>query len=451
MRKIAFVTFACGEKKYFILSNKLISQSAKSGIFHNLVLTDNPEYYKDPGLITLKYKEQRFSYHDKIEAIRKAYLLGFSEMLYLDADLFISGESFFREISRINFKSGINYSRRGEPADMETYLSNKEEYKKKLLYLNQDFKTVSSIFEDVFYFNFNGIEKSVIENFFSVYDEIKNIKHLYDTESNYHRYGDQEGYTIALAAVKSGMPIMISGDLLESIKHLRASNHGYDGLMNTITSEIDFIFPYRKDSKEREENLFTVVNYYRKHFPKNRFIISEQGEEKSHIDLRCDHIFEKKSLPHNQSRCINLGIKASSKKVVCVVDSDIVLLNYYNIYQAARDIFLGECEYALPYTECADLPEFEYRRPWGRLCIGGIFVIDRELFVEHGMNDESFEGWGREDDARHEKLINSGVSFKRYDGHIVHLWHPPQAGKNRNAETNMSLLSKIRDGVDNTN
>jgi hypothetical protein len=105
----------------------------------------------------------------------------------------------------------------------------------------------------------------------------------------------------------------------------------------------------------------------------------------------------------------------------------------------------------IPYTECVDLPDFDFRRPWGRLCIGGIFIIDREKFISTGMNDESFEGWGREDDARHEKLIGSGVEFRRYNGNIVHLWHPPQKSKGSSAETNMGILNKIRDGISNSN
>jgi len=451
MSKKALVFFCCGESKYFNLAHKLIAKVPNRNVFSIIVYTNDPLQFTDPGIITFKYEYSEFSYHHKIRAVQKAYLLGFSEILYLDADLLVNNDSFFYQVDEIEFNDGISYTRGGQPKDMETYLSNKGGYKSKLSHLNLDYKSIGSIFEDVFYFNFSKIDREKVLGFFKLYEEISDIKHAYDKESNYHRFGDQEGYTIAIAALKSGLPLGINSDLLESLKMLRASNHGYDGVMDTITTEIDFIFPYRKDSKEREENLETVLNYYSRHFPKNRFIISEQGTERSKFSDRYDHIFEEKNLPHNQSRCINNGVRESTKRVICVVDSDIILINYYNIYQAARDIHLDECDYALPYTECVDLPEFDFRRPWGKLCIGGIFVIDREKFVSLGMNDESFEGWGREDDARHEKLIGAGLKFKRYNGNIVHLWHPPQNSKNVSAETNMRILDKIRDDIGNPN
>jgi hypothetical protein len=451
MRKKALALFCCGESKYFNLAHKLISKAQNMGEFSIVVYTSDPLQFTNPEIITLKYDSSKFSYHHKIHAIQKSYLLGFDEILYLDADLLINDDSFFNLICEIKFDRGINYTREGQPKDMEAYISNKEGYKSKLSHLGLNYKSIGSIFEDVFYFNFADIEKDKVFNFFKIYEEISELKHSYDRESKYHRFGDHEGYTIAISAIKSKIPIQGNYDFLDSLKMLRASNHGYDGVMDTITSEIDFIFPYRKDSPEREKNLLTVLSYYSRHFPKNRFIISEQGLEKSKFNERYDHFFEKKDLPHNQSKCINAGIKESTKKVICVIDTDIVLINYHNIYEATKDIYIDECDYALPYTECVDLPEFEFRSPWGKPCIGGIFVIDREKFVSLGMNDESFEGWGREDDARHEKLISAGLKFKRYSGNIVHMWHPPQEYKEHNAETNMSLLSKIRDDISSSN
>ena len=67
------------------------------------------------------------------------------------------------------------------------------------------------------------------------------------------------------------------------------------------------------------------------------------------------------------------------------------------------------------------------------------------------MNDESFEGWGREDDARHEKLINLGIRFKRKYGYIIHMEHPMQVNLVETAENNMNILNKLRNDNGNIN
>jgi predicted glycosyltransferase involved in capsule biosynthesis len=134
-----------------------------------------------------------------------------------------------------------------------------------------------------------------------------------------------------------------------------------------------------------------------------------------------------------------------------VVDVDIILLNYMNIYDAVKEIFKQNIDYCLPYNECVDLPNFEYRRPWGKECIGGIFIIDRDKFIQSGMNDESFEGWGREDDARHEKLLKLGLKFERKYGYIIHMNHPMQSNLVETAENNMKILNQLRNDIGDIN
>jgi hypothetical protein len=449
--KRALVFFCYGNSKYFTLVKNLISNFKHFENFQIIVYTENPDEFLDYKVITIKYESDVFSYHHKIRSIKEAWDLGFDEILFLDSDLIVNDESLFSEILKIKFSPGVSYTRNGQISNLNAYLYHKESYRNKLSHLGLDFKAIPSVFEDLLYFNFKDIERERIGYFFDLYESISSLKHEYDIECNYHRYGDHEGYTLAMSAIKLDIPVSINPEFLDSVKLLRAMNYTYDGIMKTIISEIDFIFPYRRDSEEREKNILTILNYYRRHFPDNRFIISEQGLEKSNFQQFGTHIFERKDLPHNQSKCINSGVIESDKRIICVVDSDVILINHYCIYMAARDIYLGECEYVIPYTECVDLPDFDFRRPWGRLCIGGIFIIDREKFISMGMNDESFEGWGREDDARHEKLIGSGVEFRRYNGNIVHLWHPPQKSKGSSAETNMGILNKIRDGISNSN
>jgi hypothetical protein len=112
---------------------------------------------------------------------------------------------------------------------------------------------------------------------------------------------------------------------------------------------------------------------------------------------------------------------------------------------------MDKLDYCLPYIDCIDLPNFEYRKPWGTNCIGGIFLIDRQKFIEVGMNDERFEGWGREDDERHQRLLKSNFKFKREYGTIVHMHHPHQSNINGSAEINLGLLNSNKNDNSNIN
>lgn len=93
---------------------------------------------------------------------------------------------------------------------------------------------------------------------------------------------------------------------------------------------IQFLFPYRRDSVERENNLNEVLQFYKSKFPNEKFLVVEVGDEKTY-NGDIPSVFQKQPLPHNQSKTINFGIENSTEDVLCIVDSDIILLEYENI------------------------------------------------------------------------------------------------------------------------
>ena len=444
--KTAFLTFSYGNDDYKKLG-LLLSKKFKDNNFTVFVLTDSPDEFSDFN--TIPYNFDKFSYHHKMYGFEYLYNLGYEEVLYIDCDIILFNDDFFKQLPNIQFKDGLTYTRNGEPKTLNEYITQERtnNFKLKIDSLNLNYNNIPSIFEDVLFFKFNNKTKS----FFEYYYQIMNLKHQSDVEVNWHRYGDQEGYTIAMACELSETNYQINQDFYKIINNLLAKNYTYDGHMKTIMSQVDFIFPYRYDSEERKNNLNVSLSYYKRYFTESNFIISEQGTTQTVNNTEDDYIFLKKELPHNQSKSINFAVKLSTKKIICVVDVDVILLNYMNIYESVKRFFKGDFDYCIPYTECVDLPNFEYRRPWGKECVGGIFIIDRDKFIQYGMNDESFEGWGREDDARHEKLLNLGFKFERNDGYIIHMDHPLQSNLVETAENNMNILNQLRNDNSNIN
>jgi len=200
---------------------------------------------------------------------------------------------------------------------------------------------------------------------------------------------------------------------------------------------MDFIFTFGNDSEKRLQNLKSVISYYKKRFPNTNIIVSETGDSKTHLGISdITHIFEKTTPPHSQSRTINNGVNHSTAKSVCICDSDSLTLEYENISTLAELIDSNEIDYGIPYTEYLDFPNFTDRGCTEPECICGLFLVNREKFIEAGGQDESYEGWGGEDDERHYRLIRKGLRFFRIDGTVFHLEHPPQQDKSYYAKRN---------------
>lgn len=439
--KPVFVTFIYGDDSYVKLGTKLLNKF-KEHNYETFVYTEKINMFHGHNVIP--YLEAEFSYHHKFFIIETLYKLGHKQIIMLDADLIIFDETFFKELGLANFSDGISYTRSGTPQNLKELIELKklDQYENLLkdygvTHLNE----IESIWEDIVYFNFDNINPT---DFFKHYRELMGIKHIVDqNRKSGERFGDQEGYAVSIAAKLSNIPLQINNNLKDNLSNLRASNYTYDSRLKPILSELDIIIPYRKDSEDRKENLIKTLNYYKRHFNNSGFIVSEQGVNQTVEVGDFDYIFRKKDLPHNQSQCINDGVLLSKKKYVCVVDCDIILLNYYNIYLALKEMFMGDIDYCLPYVDCFNLPNFDLREPWGGKCVGGIFIIDKEKFIEAGMNDEGFFGWGREDDERHHRLIEKGLRFKRISGHIVHMAHPDQQQIAKTAEDNLNRLKEV--------
>ena len=445
MNEIAFLTFCYGDEGYYKLAQNLINQFKDSN-YDLFVYTDRDDYFENVEVIP--YQENRNSYHHKIKGIDILRKKGYKKIVYIDSDILIYNEEFLKDLSHIEFRPGFNFSRNGTYDNILSffYVYGQHHFKHHIeSSYSVDLTKVISVWEDIILVDFTNYSEGTLNNFFNCYYDLMNAKHHSDNVSNYKRYGDNEGFSIRIASMLSGIGCEVNEEITNSLHHLRAINYTYDTYIKSIMSEVEFVFPYRKDSEEREQNLNKCLEYYGRYFKDSRFVISEQGTTQTLNQTEHDYIFTQKDLPHNQAMTINTGVNSCTKKIVCVVDSDIILLNYYNIYLATREMFIYGMEYCLPYFHCVDIPNFNYRSPWEGMCIGGIYLVDRQKFVDVGLNDESFEGWGREDDHRHIKLMNNGFKFKRFDGYIIHMDHPIQNDRKETAERNYKLLKDYID------
>lgn len=55
--------------------------------------------------------------------------------------------------------------------------------------------------------------------------------------------------------------------------------------------------------------------------------------------------------------------------------------------------------------------------------VGGGFFAQKESYIEAGMENEKFYGWGREDGERINRWKKLGYRYERINGPLFHLTH----------------------------
>jgi len=116
----------------------------------------------------------------------------------------------------------------------------------------------------------------------------------------------------------------------------------------------------------------------------------------------------------NRARALNLGIKLARNRFICTTDIDIVYtLDFFPKIK--------------PLVEENSLLTFNVEEN-GRIIHKGIpgfsIIFDKQKCEEIGMWDESFEGYGEEDNIFRDHYILAGGKLKYVPISIEHLPHP---------------------------
>jgi GT2 family glycosyltransferase len=149
------------------------------------------------------------------------------------------------------------------------------------------------------------------------------------------------------------------------------------------------------------------------------------------------------SRPFNKARACNAGFARGATAILCLVDADTIAP--INAMHASIDAVRGELDVVRPYGRLIELDEEATRAicegeplpeapPAARddaregeripLC-GGIVVIKSSAYLSVGGMDESFEGWGGEDDALSVSLTRAGKQCGILEqAAAFHLAHP---------------------------
>lgn len=215
--------------------------------------------------------------------------------------------------------------------------------------------------------------------------------------------------------------------------------------MKQDLKDVTFTIPVKIDSKDRARNLFIMVNYITRNFDTNFIIAEQDGEYVPQIlkDIEFKYIktnTDKGTIHRTQQ--LNMMAEKSNTSIIANYDCDVLFeINAY--ITTINLIRSNEYEMVYPYNgmflnvEVEDINNFsktyditpllsKQLRHLGapdKPSLGGAIFYNRLKFIEYGMENEHFIGWGFEDDERFYRFKTLGMKIYRTSNSLYHMSH----------------------------
>ena len=226
--------------------------------------------------------------------------------------------------------------------------------------------------------------------------------------------------------------------------------------------DVTFNIPVRIESDERLRNFRIVVSYLQKHFQTNILV----GEESPSPTLRksCRNIgyihFKSDDKIFYRTRVLNELARASTTPIIVNYDAD-VLLRPESILKTVEVMRSGECSLAYPYEgmfrnimtehigkvqrslDITPLNNTNTHELSATSCGGAMFWNNKD-FMEVGMENEKFKGWGLEDNERFSRAKKLGKKIFRIPGVLYHLHHSRGINSNDSHSSYQDNVSELR-------
>lgn len=210
--------------------------------------------------------------------------------------------------------------------------------------------------------------------------------------------------------------------------------------------DVTFLFPIRLDSIIRLENLTTSVGFLARNFDTNIHVL--------HAD-KYDNKFIKRLLPTSTSYTfvedydevfyrtmyINQMVRGTNTPIIAVWDADVIVPSS-QILHSVKDIRNG-IDISYPYDghfyDTTSIIRSLYIKSknmrhlagnvqkmqliYGKDMKGGAFLANRKRYIESGMENENFYGWGPEDFERYTRWKVLDYKISQINGNLYHLTH----------------------------
>lgn len=209
-----------------------------------------------------------------------------------------------------------------------------------------------------------------------------------------------------------------------------------------MTSDVSIVFPLRVDSLERADNLTFIIDLLLSQTSVSIDVLEADTQQHYRANnatgrLRYRFVYDEDPIFH-RTRYLNQLLADAEHSIVGVWDTDVIILKQ-QLLNAVKKIRQGSVM-CFPYDgrflflnlECSrmvrngtlGLEKLELSQPRMRPSVGGAFLVNKDMYIRAGGENERFYGWGPEDAERIKRMEILGLPISRVEGPLFHLHHP---------------------------
>ena len=212
-------------------------------------------------------------------------------------------------------------------------------------------------------------------------------------------------------------------------------------------SDLTILMTVYVDSIERLENLLATSQFLVDHFQTNVWVEEYapycNGLLSSLLDKNIRYTFKADDDPiFYRTKYLNMMSRSIETKYVSVWDAD-VLFPVNQIVQSIESLRTGKVDFVYPYNrqffdtssilrklflqernvELLERNVLKMNPMYLPCPIGGAFLAKHESYLNAGLENENFYGWGMEDNERYYRWKECGYSVEFVPGPLFHLSH----------------------------
>lgn len=238
--------------------------------------------------------------------------------------------------------------------------------------------------------------------------------------------------------------------------------------MKTDLQDVTFLILIRLDSIHRLENIIAITNHICHYFNTNIVVLEAADHNNSILKVmlnkRVQYLFiEDKDPILYKTKYLNRMTKDIVTPYLAIWDADIVV-DKKAIIEAVTKLRNKEADITFPYNGiCMDVPEIirtlflkkndirilyrhksKMNQLYPHMLVGGAVIADREKYIQGGMENEIYYGWGNDDFDRYYRFIGLGYKILRVNNFLFHLSHPRGNNSQFRSKISAQLSSSAR-------